>query len=439
VRSTLLFKVKFRGGEGMKKILTLILVLALIVGFVGLTTSCKPEEGGEEQKPSIETRKIVALLPLTGVLGTFGENSKETALLAAKDVNYWLERNGKNWRLEVSVEDTATDPTTSLKKMKDWYGAGVKFFVGPMASGSCKELLTYANSNKILFVSPSSTSTALSIPDDYLIRFCPDDFIQGPAIARLMWEAGVTNVIFVWRGDTWGDGLQSAIEKRFTELGGKVYSQKLRYDPQLEDFPKEASLLNNYVQDLINQGIPKDRIGISLVAFEESAPLMEDAAQYQLLKEVRWFGSDGTALSEALKSHKVSAPFATTTNFISTFYAPGRSKYPLFDYVRGFVHMFLNRETDSYSYGTYDIVWSLALAIDQVGYDPEKVKDVLPEVTDKRTELYGASGHIVLNENGDRAFADYDLWLINDKGEWEKVGVWRGETDTIEWTRNPYK
>ena len=101
--------------------------------------------------------------------------------------------------------------------------------------------------------------------------------------------------------------------------------------------------------------------------------------------------------------------------------------------------MFLNRETDSYSYGTYDIVWSLALAIDQVGYDPEKVKDILPEVADKRTELYGASGHIVLNENGDRAFADYDLWLINDKGEWEKVGVWRGETDTIEWMRNPYK
>ena len=423
----------------MKKILTLILVLALIVGFVGLTTSCKPEQGGEEQKPSIETRKIVALLPLTGVLGTFGENSKETALLAAKDVNYWLERNGKNWRLEDSVEDTATDPTTSLKKMKDWYGAGVKFFVGPMASGSCKELLTYANSNKILFVSPSSTSTALSIPDDYLFRFCPDDFIQGPAIARLMWEAGVTNVIFIWRGDTWGDGLQSAVEKRFKELGGKVYDKHIRYDPQLEDFPKEASLLNSYVQDLINQGIPKDRIGISLIAFEESAPLMEDANEYPLLKEVKWFGCDGTALSEALKSHTVAAPFANTTKFISTFYAPGLSKYPLFDYVRGFVHMFLNRETDSYSYGTYDIVWCLALAIDQVGYDPEKVKDVLPEVTDKRTELYGASGHIVLNENGDRAFADYDLWLINDKGEWEKVGVWRGETDTIEWIKNPYK
>lgn len=423
----------------MKKFLTLFLVLVLVVGFIGLTASCKPKGGEEEQTPKVETRKIVALLPLTGVLGTFGENSKETALLAAKDVNYWLEKTGKNWRLEVVVEDTATDPTTSLKKMKDWYGAGVKFFVGPMASGSCKELLTYANSNKIMFVSPSSTSTALSIPDDYLFRFCPDDFIQGPAIARVLWESGVTDVIFAWRGDTWGDGLQAAVEEKFKKLGGNVYPDKLRYDPNLEDFPKEASLLNKYVQDLINKGVPKDRIGINLIAFEESAPFMEDANQYPLLKEVKWFGCDGEALSQALKSHTVAAPFAEKTNFISTFYAPGVSKYPLFDYVRGFVHMFLNRETDSYSYGTYDIVCCLAEAIDKAGYDPEKVKDVLPEVTDKRTELYGASGHIVLNENGDRAFADYDLWVINDKGEWEKVGVWRGETDTIDWIRNPYK
>jgi len=386
-----------------------------------------------------ETKKIVGLLPLTGVLGTYGENSKETALLAMRDVNAWLERNKKPWRLDVTIEDSATDAPTALKKMKDWFGAGVKFFVGPMASGECKECKSYADSNTILYVSPSSTSPALSIPGDFLLRFCPDDFIQGPALARVIWEAGVRQLIFSWRGDTWGDGLKTAAETTFKKLGGAVYEKTVRYDPGLEDFPKEAALLNDYVKDLVDKGIPKKQIGISAIAFEEIAPYMEDASGYSLLKEVLWFGSDGTALSAALQKHAVAAPFASGVKFMNTLYAPGRSKYPLFDYVRGHVFEVLKRETDAYSYGTYDIVWCLALAIDRVGYDPVKVKEILPTVTSERTELYAASGHIVLNANGDRATADYELWTINPKVEWEKVGVWRSATDKIDWIRKPYE
>jgi len=387
---------------------------------------------------AVETRTIGALLPLTGVLGTFGENSKETASLAVRDVNYYLEREGRPWRLKLEIEDTATDGPTALGKMTTWFGAGVKFFVGPMSSGECKELLTYSDSNKILYVSPSSTTPALSIPGDWLFRFCPDDFIQGPAMARLIWDAGIRHVVFTWRGDTWGDGLQKATSTTFGKLGGKEYEKVLRYDPGLEDFPKEAALLNDYVQALVDRGVPKEQIGISVIAFEEIAPYMEDASEYALLKEIKWFGSDGTALSEALKTHTVGATFAALTKFTSTQYATGVSKYPLFDYVRGYIYQVLKREPDSYSYNTYDIIWALALAIDEVGYDTAKVREILPRVTDERTNLFGASGHITLNENGDRAFADYSLWLINEKLDWEKVGAWRAETDSIDWIRKVY-
>jgi len=413
------------------------LVVGVLIGYgIG---GARPAVAPGEQQQAYETHTIVALLPLTGALSTFGENSKETALLAAADVNAWLEREGKDWRLELKIEDTATDGPTALAKMKAWYGSGVTLFVGPQASGEAKELLTFANANKILFISPSSTSPALSIPDDYLFRFCPDDFIQGPAIARVLWDAGVRHVIFTWRGDTWGDGLQKAAEESFKKLGGQVFEKSLRYDPGLEDFPKEAALLNDYVQELIDSGVSKDEIGIVIIAFEEIAPYMEAASKYPLLEELLWFGSDGSALSEALKEHPVGAQFAANTKLINTFFTPGLSKYPLFDYVRGHVFKVLGRETDAYSYNTYDQVWALALAIDEVGYDAEKIKEILPRVTDEHTKLYGASGHIVLNENGDRAFADYDLWVINDSLEWEKVGVWRGASDSIDWFREIYK
>jgi len=417
--------------------LPIYFVVALVIGgligygIAGMMPAPEP-------KPPYEIRTIGALLPLTGALGTYGENSKETALLAVRDVNYYLEKEGRPWRLKLEIEDTATHGPTALEKMTTWFGAGVKFFVGPLSSGECKELLTYSDANKILYVSPSSTSPALSIPGDWLFRFPPDDFIQGPGIARLMWDAGVRQVIFTWRGDTWGDGLQKATSAAFGKLGGKEYEKVLRYDPGLEDFPKEAALLNDYVKALVDRGVPKGQIGICAITFEEIAPYMEDASMYPLLKEIKWIGSDGSALSEALKTHPVGVSFAALTKYNNTLFAAGASKYSLFDYVRGHVYEMLKRETDVYSYNTYDMIWVLALAIDEVGYDTTKVREILPRVTDDRTKLFGASGHVTLNENGDRAFADYDLWLINEKLEWEKVGVYRAATDTIDWIRKVY-
>jgi len=378
---------------------------------------------------------IVFLCPLTGVLSTYGENSKAAAELAASEVNQWLEARGEAWKLNLVVEDTATDPTTALSKLKSWHGKGVQFFIGPMSSSEVKEVKSYADANKLLVVSPSSTSPALSVAGDYIFRFCPDDTIQGPAIAKLMWEAGVKHVIATWRGDAWGDGLKDATEEAFEELGGTVYDEhNVRYDPAKTDFPSEAEMLKNAVEDLIADGIPKEEIGILAISFEEIVPYMEDASAHPILKEIKWFGSDGTCLLSSLVEHATAAPFASQVNFTNTIFAPGVS--PKFEAVKEHVEEVLGRSPDSYAYATYDIVWCLALALDIVDeYNAEKVRDVLPMVV---KNYFGASGWFELNENGDRAFADYNLWTVMynataDEYQWVLVGVYRGAEDKIEW------
>jgi len=72
------------------------------------------------------------------------------------------------------------------------------------------------------------------------------------------------------------------------------------------------------------------------------------------------------------------------------------------DHVRNFIVHYLGREPTHYDYNTYDVVWSLALSILEVGYDAKAVKDVLPGITEEWSEIYGASGLILLNEDGDR-------------------------------------
>ncbi len=419
-------------------LLIVFLLVGLGIGYVAAPPKIEIKEVIVEVPPKPEVYKVVWLCPLTGVLGTYGENSKAATELAVKEVNEWLEKMKAPWRLEIIFEDTVTDPPTALAKLKTWHGLGVKFFIGPMSSGEVKACKDYADANKLLLISPSSTSPALSIPDDWIFRFCPDDAIQGPAIARMIWDAGVRHVIVTWRGDPWGDGLREYTDAAFVKLGGIIYKEyDIRYDPGAKDFPVEAAMLEGYVKALLDKGIPKKEIGILAISFEEITMYMEDAAAYPLLREILWFGSDGTVLCEPLVKHPIAAKFAADTKFINTITAPELAKYPRFDLVKAHVEKVLGRTPDPYAYITYDIVWTLAYAFNIVGYKPEEVRDILPKVVETWSFYHGASGPIVLNVHGDKAWSDYDLWIIMEVApgvfKWEKVGIWKGGIDKITW------
>lgn len=414
------------------KLLAFILIGLMVAAIAG---GCGPKDTG----PKLTTHTIVALVPLTGVLSTYGENSKAATELAAQDVNAWLEKEGKSWRLRLVPDDTGTDGPTALAKMQTWFGDGVKFFSGPQASGEAMACLEFANSNKILFVSQSSTSPALAIAGDWLFRFCTTDALQGPAISRMAQEAGVKHLLFTWRGDTWGDGLKGASAAAAQKAGIQIYPQELRYDPLKEDFPSEAALLNDYVTDLVGKGVALSEIGICIIAFEEVAPYMVAAAQYPQLRQVKWIGSDGSVQSKALLESPAAAQFAADTKFLNGMNRPesfvGTS---LHEHVKSNIKQTLGREPDGYTYNAYDIIWVLAKCIDEVGYDSEKAKAILPRVADEWSKVYGSSGHVVLNEAGDRAFADYDLWVINDQLKWELVGWYESAADKINWQRKIY-
>ncbi|HSW36645.1 MAG TPA: ABC transporter substrate-binding protein [Candidatus Limnocylindrales bacterium] len=413
----------------------LIFTLATLMA-VSLLAGCPAAPPAEVE---LTTHRIVGLLPLTGALGTFGENSSEVAKLATADVNEWLAAEGRDWRLELIIDDCQTDPAVGLRKVQSWFGDGITMFAGPQSSGVAREVLAFANANNILFISPSSTAPALAIEGDWLYRFCPSDGLQGPAIAGAFEAAGITNVIFAWRGDTWGDGLQKATADAATGLGMTVYPELIRYDPGLEDFTVQAATLDGYVTDLLGQGVPLAEIGIAFIGFEEVAPFMTAAADYPQLRTVLWFGSDGTTHSEALVASPVASQFAADTKFINTkakaFELAPESNY---DRVKQHIMDTIGRETDAYSYNTYDIIWAPAMAIDEVGYDSVQVREILPRVADEWTAVYGAGGHLVLNEAGDRAFADYDLWVVNQELAWEHVGYFDSREKTIQWERELY-
>jgi branched-chain amino acid transport system substrate-binding protein len=415
-----------------------LLVVGLVIGLVaGRATAPKIVETVTQAPTGLTGEvKIGALLPLTGVLSTFGSQYKVVLELAEKEINDYLEALGRQWRIKFVIEDTATDPKTHLDKLMALHGAGVKIFIGGASSAELSESLTYCNSNKLLIVSPSSTSPALALKD-MALRYTPNDIYQGKAIATILWVRGVRWVIPVWRGDTWGDGLAKYTMDYFEEICkasgescGVLRDSGIRYDPQAKEFSVEASRLNDAVSKAI-ASYGKDKVGVLLIGFEETAAFFAAAKAYPALLEVKWQGSDGSAAIAPLLDPSI-ADAVIKTGFFNTMASPGVS--PHTEKIRNTVKEKLNMEPMGYTYFVYDIAWTLALAIDAAGkYDAEAVLKTLPYVLDK---YIGASGYIKLDENGDRAIADYDIWAVvkvGDKYEWKVIGLYKGLTNTVEW------
>jgi len=79
-------------------------------------------------------------------------------------------------------------------------------------------------------------------------------------------------------------------------------------------------------------------------------------------------------------------------------------------------------------------VWLLGLAILQTGkYDGEAIRNAMLSVA---KTYFGVSGWTILDENGDRASGDYDVWAVitkDGKPTWERVALVDVGADTVVW------
>jgi branched-chain amino acid transport system substrate-binding protein len=425
---------KKRGNRGITTTIAVVIaIVALVIGLlVGMLVQAST---GIIAPPAGLTGdvEIGALLPATGDLATFGANAKSAISLAEDEVNDLLEDAGAGWTLKIVHEDSGTDAVISLAATESLYARGIQFIIGPQASDCVASIKDYCDSNEILVVSPSSTRPGLNKPDDFLFRFCPTDLIQGPAIARLIDDDDVTKVIAVYRDDAWGKGLHDATKNRFEQpaIGG-AFIESIGYDTDAPGFDTIAATLDTEVADAIAT-YGADKVGILYIAFEEVVQFFTECAVYSSTGwGVGWYGSDGTAKSADMITDLTTATFSYQTGFVNPIFAPTRSDK--FQKVEDHVKADLGRSPDSYAFASYDIVWALVYSLLTVNeYDASAVRDVLPEVTEA---IFGASGWIVLNADGDRAASDYDLWVIDLVGttyDWKYVGKYIQATDSVIW------
>ena len=391
-----------------------------------------------------QTITIGALNDLSGALSAQGKGDLAAEQLAIADVNAYLKSSGCNLTFQLSANDYKLDTPTALSQLQAMNAAGVHVVVGPLNSGTAAGILSYANSNHIVLISPSSTSTAVAIPNDYLFRTAPSDAAQGQAIAREIINLGAQGAILINRDDTYGNGLANAT-KSFLMTDGMTASNikgPYKYDIATTDF---SALITQIAADWasLSGQLGADHVVIQAVTFQEIGTLLQQASQSNpalLNTPLPWVGSDGQAQNSVLTNSTV-GPFMAQVTLPSTLFTTSNNSKTIefFNRIKGTAPgAAILGGGVFYTFEGYDDVWLAALAILSAGSnDGASIHAVFPAVA---ANFYGLTGWEGLDANGDRIPGNYQIWKVVQQSNvyvWVLAGTWDYSSDTVTWTSPP--
>ncbi len=410
-------------------IAAIIIGIVIIYGTSGIDTGVSDTEAPSEPQMEETTGlsgvvNIGLILPLTGDLATHGEENWEGSKLGVVDFNKHLDEIDAGWTLKMTSEDSATSPVIALEKLSSLNAKGIGIVVGPETSSNIRNIKGYSDSNNMLLISCCSSAPALAIPNDSVFRLVPDDSNQGTAISKLIQHEGIEAIVPVWRGDTWGDGLSDASTSSFVERGG-VIDEGVRYNPESPEFSASTSLLAEKVQGYVDE-YGADKVAVLFLGFAEILQFTQSAAQHEVLDDVRWFGPGANTKEHKLIEDPIGLEFSTSVQFTTVQFAA--SKNPTYERVQAHLTEQLGRSPNTFVHSSYDAVWIIGLSmLETQSSDVSTIKAILPEIAENYS---GAIGPTKLNEAGDLAQADYEVWGIRG-GDWVLLGKYTQSDDSV--------
>jgi len=382
--------------------------------------------------------ETVEVLPLDGKTVQIGYISSttvglETATPHVQDVmvpdyNAYAAKLGYDVEFQYLIDDATGQAAVHLEKVQGFKSMDINVFIGGGWSSQASAALSYVNDNDMLMWSASSTSPLLAIEDDNLYRMCPDDTIQAPAISRMIQSMGVKYIVVIQRGDAWADGIWNFFQPHF-EANGGVILERIRYAGEATEFANYLQQAEDKIAPAIAQyGV--DKVGIEIISFQEAVTLVTQAEDFPNVYGVKWFGSDGTSLTQQFLDDAPTQ--ATHLKIYSTLAAPAESSKFTALYDRYFA--LVSQPYGYYTAATYDIGWVLTNTILQA--QSTEALELIPLQDATSFNSFGASGWNKLNEAGDRAGSNYQIWGYGDIGEGNQMvtyGVYDAIMDSVTW------
>jgi branched-chain amino acid transport system substrate-binding protein len=237
-----------KGDSFMKKLLTCFTAFSLMAVIL---SGCGSSTGGSNASGSIgDTFKIGYAGPLSGASAQDGESIKKGAELAVKLANDAGGVNGK--KLELVTQDDKTDPKeAAIVANKLATDSSVLAVVGHYNSSATLAAAPIYNKNKIVEISPGSSSPAVTNAGPYTFRVITTDAFQGDFVAKWSMEEGFKKIAIVYENTDYGLGLSEVYKKAVEANGGEIVANESYILGQTKDFSAILTKIKDKNPDLL--------------------------------------------------------------------------------------------------------------------------------------------------------------------------------------------
>lgn len=325
-----------------------------------------------------EEIKIGAIFPLTGPAAKYGQNSKRGVELAVAIIN---NAGGiKDKKVTVIFEDSQAQPSIGVNAVKKLINVNkVPVVIGPLASSVMLAAAPIFNENKVVAISNGASSPKISEAGDYIFRTDVSDNFEGSVMASVAYsKLGFNAISTIFINNEYGVGLKTVFEQEYTKLGGKIMNS-LGFVQGATDFRSLVSKITNDNSE-----------AIYIIGYNEMIPLIKQIKEFGIKKQIL-----STAVLEDPELLSKLGEMSEGIIILSREYDRDREVAQKF--LKKFEERF-NKKPDFYfAAQAYDAVNLVALTMEKVGFDSEKIKNNLYEIKD----FNGVSGQISFDNNGD--------------------------------------
>ncbi|HMH44454.1 MAG TPA: penicillin-binding protein activator [Pyrinomonadaceae bacterium] len=348
--------------------LAIALVIIVVVAWIA-------KRGFRTQETTV---RIGAILPLTGSAAQWGGPARDAALMAVEEVNAKGGIKGKKISLE--IEDDKCDPTTGISAAQKLFASGALVAVnGAVCSSVTLAVAPVAESNKIVLISPASTSPLLTKAGDYIFRVIPTDALRGKVFAEYVYSQGHRKVSLLYINNDGGLGNKESFAENFQRLGGTIASVDA-YAQDTRDVRAQLTKIKQQKPD-----------AVLIVSYPDDTPIVMRQAQELAVGVPLFFQTEALDDPAVIQKAGSAAEGATyilpakpTDASASTFATRYKQKY--------------GREPETFSAESYDVITLIASVLNAA---PVISSDALKSGLYQTKNYAGASGTITFDQNGD--------------------------------------
>ncbi len=221
----------------MKKLLAVLLAAILLMSMVPVLAEDEPI-----------TLKIAHIGPTTGAAALYGLATLHGAEIAAAEIN---EAGGK-YRIELINEDDEHNVEKVINAYNAALDAGAQMILGTTTSKPCEAAGAVGYTDRVFFLTPSASSTAVIEDKDNVFQVCFTDPNQGAASAQYIADhkLGTKVAVIYNNADVYSTGIRDTFVQLGQELGLEIVSETTFTD-ETTDFTVQVADAQNKGAEIV--------------------------------------------------------------------------------------------------------------------------------------------------------------------------------------------